>query len=99
MKASSAPRANAERHVREALGVDHAAHKAMEETPRAARPRCRATGCISAGRRGRGPIAVAAGAAQSDDLPIVDDLGARLGKEHGTDERAAVRVDSQGALV
>jgi hypothetical protein len=44
------------------------------------------------------PVAVAAGPAQADHLPVVDDLGARLGEQHGADERAPVRVEARRAV-
>src|ERR1700730_7043075 len=90
---------DAERDIGEARGVDHAAGKAVEQA------RLAALGLVVA----RGgiflrdeeiveAIAVAAGAAQPDDLPVVDDLGAGLRKQYRTHERAAVRVESRRAV-
>src|SRR5882724_7147411 len=90
---------DAERDIGEARGVDHAAGKAVEQA------RLAALGLVVA----RGgvflrdeevveAIAVAAGAAQPDDLPVVDDLGAGLREQDRAHEWAAVRVEPRRAV-
>src|SRR6266446_8251979 len=90
---------DAERNVGEARGVNHAAGEAVEQTGLAPLGLVVARGGVFLRHeKVVEAIAVAAGAAQPDDLPIVDDLGAGLRKQYGTDERAAVRVEPRGAV-
>src|ERR1700730_14409681 len=90
---------DAERDVGEARGIDHAAGEAVEQ------PRLAPLG-LGVARGGVflvdedvvEAIAVAAGAAQPDDLPVVDDFGAGLREEDSADERPAVRVEPRRAV-
>ncbi len=67
---------DAERHVREPHRIDHAAGEPVEEAGLAPLGRVVAReGVFLRHEQILDPVAVAAGAAQSDDLPVVDDLG------------------------
>src|SRR4029077_16694224 len=93
------PPRDPQRHVREARGIDHPTRKAVEQ------PWLAALGLVVTGggvflrdKEIVDPVTVAAGAAQPYDLPIVDYLGAGLGKQHSANELSAVHVEAGCAV-
>src|ERR1700730_15239703 len=90
---------DAERDVGEARGIDHAAGEAVEQPRLAPLGLVVARGCVFLrDEEVVEAIAVAAGAAQPDDLPVVDDFGAGLREEDSADERPAFRVETRRAV-
>src|SRR5438132_11908110 len=85
--------------MREAHRVDHARGELVE------RPRLMPLGfVVAAGGTAlrhemvAEPVAVAAGTAQSEHMPVVDDLGLRFAEHHRTHDGPAVRQEARRAI-